>query len=81
LVERGANVNVRALKETTPLMYAAFEGHSEIGDSAFRGCTSLASITIPESVTQIGGYAFQGCTSLDDRAHSSQRRGTRQRGQ
>jgi hypothetical protein len=30
LVERGANVNVRALKETTPLMYAAFEGHSEI---------------------------------------------------
>ena len=30
LVERGANVNARALKETTPLMYAAFAGHSEI---------------------------------------------------
>lgn len=31
---------------------------------AFNGCTSLASITIPSSVTSIGGFAFSGCTGL-----------------
>ncbi len=35
-----------------------------IGDSAFSGCTTLATITIPESVTTIGGWAFDGCSSL-----------------
>ncbi|MDY3978494.1 MAG: leucine-rich repeat protein [Tidjanibacter sp.] len=35
-----------------------------IGSSAFRGCTSLTSITIPDSVTSIGEQAFWGCTSL-----------------
>ncbi|MDY5676547.1 MAG: leucine-rich repeat protein [Eubacteriales bacterium] len=36
-----------------------------IGNYAFSGCTSLTSITIPESVTSIGSYAFRGCTSLE----------------
>ena len=35
-----------------------------IGDKAFYGCTGLASITIPNSVTSIGGRAFSGCTGL-----------------
>ncbi|MBT3483511.1 MAG: leucine-rich repeat domain-containing protein, partial [Opitutales bacterium] len=35
-----------------------------IGYAAFRSCTSLASITIPESVTSIGYAAFRSCTSL-----------------
>ena len=35
-----------------------------IGDSAFRDCTSLTSITIPNSVTSIGKSAFSGCNSL-----------------
>tara|TARA_B100001057_G_scaffold498952_1_gene607786 strand:+ start:2028 stop:2972 length:945 start_codon:yes stop_codon:yes gene_type:complete len=31
---------------------------------AFRDCTSLTSITIPDCVTTIGDFAFRGCTSL-----------------
>ena len=35
-----------------------------IGTAAFSGCTSLASIEIPTSVTSIGKRAFDDCTSL-----------------
>ena len=37
---------------------------TSIGSSAFRGCTGLTSVTIPDSVTSIGGSAFSGCTGL-----------------
>ncbi len=35
-----------------------------IGDYAFSYCSSLTSITIPNSVTTIGRYACRGCSSL-----------------
>ena len=35
-----------------------------IGDSAFSGCDSLTSITIPDSVTTIGDWAFGYCYGL-----------------
>ena len=33
-------------------------------NGVFRGCKSLTSITIPDSVTSIGAYAFSECTGL-----------------
>jgi len=37
---------------------------ASIGDRAFCYCTSLTSVTIPNSVTSIGGDAFEYCWSL-----------------
>ena len=37
---------------------------TSIGNCAFRYCTSLKSITIPNSVIEIGSSAFSGCSSL-----------------
>ena len=37
---------------------------TNIGSSAFEGCTSLTRILIPNSVTKIGASAFSGCESL-----------------
>ena len=37
---------------------------TSIGKYAFYYCSSLTSITIPDSVTSIGDWAFESCTSL-----------------
>ena len=39
-------------------------GGTSIGSYAFRDCTSLTSVTIPNSITSIGREAFRDCTSL-----------------
>ena len=35
-----------------------------IGGNAFQGCSSLTSISLPDSLTSIGGNTFYSCTSL-----------------
>ena len=37
---------------------------TKIGDSAFRFCDYITSVTIPDSVTEIGSWAFSNCESL-----------------
>ncbi len=39
---------------------------TEIGDSAFEGCSWMTSISLPDSVTSIGNHAFEGCTGLTE---------------
>ena len=37
---------------------------TELGNSCFKDCQNLKSITIPSSVTSIGDYCFRGCYKL-----------------
>ena len=37
---------------------------TSIANSAFEGCTTLSSISLPYSITTIGDRAFEGCTTL-----------------
>ena len=62
----GADNGITNFYLNSPITY---QGKSysvtSIGYEAFKGCSSLMSITIPESVTSIGeGATFQKCTSL-----------------
>jgi hypothetical protein len=41
-----------------------FTGLTTIGNDAFRDCSGLTSVTIPNSVTSIGEWSFMGCIGL-----------------
>ena len=37
---------------------------TSIGNNAFKGCTNITGITIPDSINKIGNYAFEDCKNL-----------------
>ena len=51
-------------KNTVSGNYSIKDGTKCIADSAFRGCSKLTSVSIPNSVTSIGEDAFSGCRKL-----------------
>ena len=46
------------------------DGVTTIGSYAFRGCSSLASVTVPDSVEKVKEYAFYNCSALKSVAFS-----------
>ena len=70
LMERQAITNIvkRTYGEDTEIIIPSeIDGMkvTTIGNAAFKGCSSLTSITIPEGVTNIGIYAFSECSALE----------------
>ena len=49
----------------TSLKEVIITGGTIIGSYVFADCTSLTSVTIPDSVMSIGSSAFSGCSSLE----------------
>ena len=37
---------------------------THIADHAFYGCSSITSLTLPDSLIEIGHYSFAGCTGI-----------------
>lgn len=54
--------------ETRVVIPRQFEGVNvvSIAGGAFRNCSLLYAVEIPDTVTEIGAYAFEGCANLTD---------------
>ena len=61
----GATITSNTYDEERGCWVIIFNGNiTSIGNKAFYKCSTLTSVTIPNSVTSIGDKAFRSCTSL-----------------
>lgn len=60
------NIAYLAFLGCSNLQSISLTSTEEIGNNAFVNCTSLTSITLPESLSLIGQSSFSGCTRLTD---------------
>ena len=63
----GYAVPMGAFEGATTLQNVELKGENlkEIGVKAFKGCTGLTTITIPENIVKIYDYAFMDCVNLE----------------
>ena len=54
-----------AYTNLTTVTFESSPNITTLGDNAFRECSSLNSVTIPNSVTSIGDNVFRDCSNLD----------------
>ena len=61
-----ATVTAYVGKETRVSVPSMLDGYEVVGvgDRAFMGCTSLASVELPTGVRTVGWFAFSGCVAL-----------------
>ncbi len=66
-VIKGGNIPNRLFFECKNLQKVRFEGNSckKIYREAFKGCSLLKDIDLPDSITSIGAEAFYGCEALE----------------
>ena len=58
-------IGAEAFADSSVEYVELFGSITEIGDEAFRNCTNITELTLPESLTTIGAGAFKGCTGLE----------------
>ena len=59
------SISSGAFRNTAIRRFVCPDSVKTIGESAFRNCDSLESVTFPDGLTWIGSSAFYGCNSLD----------------
>ena len=64
LFNKDKSILIRFPEAKTAEEYVIPDSVTGIGDSAFKFCNNLTSITIPDSVTSIGNEAFAYCSNL-----------------
>lgn len=63
-ISGGGTVERNDIGDTQPVNVVVEEGITKLGNDVFKGCKSLESITLPDSLKYIGVKAFSGCTNL-----------------
>ena len=60
--------NHGAFQDMTSLTNVTFASNNitRIGTQAFKGCSNLATINLPSSISYVGNNAFENCSSLND---------------